>query len=95
MSQVLDSLRAAIEAAGARFYRLAVWQGGTYEQHDFCPMSSCANIYSISKCLTATGVGLAAIGGCWGSTIPSGPTWSNGWTPGPKGFRRIWPSGTC
>lgn len=49
MSQVLDSLRAAIEAAGARFYRLSVWQGGTYEQHDFCPMSSCANIYSISK----------------------------------------------
>lgn len=85
MSQVLDSLRAAIEAAGARFYRLAVWQGGTYEQHDFCPMSSCANIYSISKCLTATGVGLAADRGLLGIDDPVRPyleQWVDAWPEG-------------
>ena len=52
-------LRDAIEQSGAEFFRMALWQDGAYFAHEFLPMSACSNLYSISKVLTSTGVGLA------------------------------------
>lgn len=51
--------RDAIEQSGAEFFRMALWQDGAYFAHEFLPMSACSNLYSISKVLTSTGVGLA------------------------------------
>lgn len=58
-SDTMNNLVAAIQSKNSQVFRCSVWQNGTYLEHYFMNLSACQNVYSVSKVITSTAVGLA------------------------------------
>lgn len=57
---MFDAFLKAMEDSKTNYFRFGVYEDGQYREHHFLGMPACSNIYSISKNITATAVGL-----CW------------------------------
>ncbi len=79
---MLNKLITFLGDSRVNFHRAAVWRDGQYGEHTFTAACPCQNIYSISKSIMATIVGLAAERGILKLTDPITGYFEDKLTPG-------------